>query len=287
MKYIIQKIKFYGLLLIISSAWKAKAQNHGTSFQDAKSKRKATWHCYYTSEKSFFDFDASRKPVGICVEIMSNYANYVKNKYGIVAVLEFEELRSNTEGNFNKIKQGGAGDFGIAFAYVTEQRKQRYILTRPLFSDITYFVTPNSVSEIKNDEEAAKINNFTSYCLKDSFIEQQFKRIENRYHLKFGYKYLTESELTVDRMREILQKDPKSLIYVQAADLASVSKGKVKPQTHKVLQFNLPSAFLLSDKNSWRDDFDLFLSSYVKDEEYKRMLVKYLGLATYKTLSFE
>jgi|GEM_PF-4702455 len=274
------KLLHFALFLFITNL-STRAQvvkSEITNFAEAKREHKATWHCSYFSVENFMEIDKTTgRPTGIGAEIMANFSAYVKKQYDITVDIQYEELDGGTVETLNKIKLGKESDFGVIFLYSSAERKQKYNLSRPLYIMPVYLISSNNLQEVKSAADVSKLNGRNAYVLKESFFDQEFKRIESKYKLSFHYRYLEDENVHPE-------KDPMRLQFVPAPELLNVTKSGLKTTIHSFLQLNVPNVIILSDKNSWTEEFNKFLLIYTATPSYKQTLIKHLGVSTYNMI---
>jgi hypothetical protein len=278
--------KFFFSIVLTSFATASYSQlPQSTGLEKAKQTLSATWKCSFGKSGVFIDIDQNKKVSGVGFEIMDAFARHVLNVYKIKAEIIYDEPTGTTTELLDKIKSSADGTFGVYFIAPSPEREKRYALTHPLFTLPVYLATFTKIPELVTKEDVQKLGGYNAYVYKDSYYDVEFTRIQKEYSIPLNIiRYESRLGYKDPEIINQLKKDSKSVTFVDVSHIRDLKKLGLDPQLHKALQFGIPRVLVVSDKNTWKKDFNDFLRSYTRSSEYKQMLIRIMGQAQYSTL---
>lgn len=264
------KFLFLSILLVFQVS--VFAQSEGDSWKSVQQKGEGTLAIlYYECPKLIEDVNGT--PQGLCVDVLNEFAQYVKAKYNKTVELKYHPKETDF-GQFLQTVKSSGNIVGVSNTTITEDRKAEmkfspYFLKTPLVI-LTNKAAPNynSMKDLMDAGLAGQVEKETSYA---AFLEalkaEQFPKLSIQYQettpavlsqLSAGNKFFSVMDFT-----EYL--------------------GEVKLNTHLKRQpinlgSNMPLGFVMSKKSDWDVLFNEFLTdNYRNSTPYKKSIASNLG----------
>ncbi|WP_296620419.1 ABC transporter substrate-binding protein [Marivirga sp.] len=278
------KIVFSALLLFMSSA--VFSQNlTGDNFATAKAAGRGTVTFTYVETPGFVYKDQSGKLTGVCVDIMNDFLQYVRQNHGINLNARFLGNGSSFSAMYNGVKNGKNGVFGLGNITVTEARKSEILFSPAFITNFAILVTHSDVPSLESmNEVPQKFKGFTAYTAKGTLNEKRINKLKSNYYPELEISYVNSSPDVLDK----ILSDKKSLSYLDLAFYLSAVKERKPLKRHKVGDEGSEEfAFVMPKSSDWQPIIEEFFNAnggYKNTTEYKKILVDHLGLSAVKLL---
>ncbi|NQZ77655.1 MAG: transporter substrate-binding domain-containing protein [Ekhidna sp.] len=130
------------ILFVINSSF-AQAFK-GDTWAQAQSNKRATVVLTNVQSAVFAD---SQSQSGICFDIMDDFADFVKVKYGVTINYDYRQVAdpSNFQSFLSTVENSEGGVFGLGDITITNDRKNRFDFSPPFFSNVAVLITKSSV----------------------------------------------------------------------------------------------------------------------------------------------
>jgi putative glutamine transport system substrate-binding protein len=207
------KIVLTAFLLFIVNA--VLSQNlTGDNYATAKAAGNGTVTFTYVETPGFVYKDQSGKLTGVCVDIMNDFVQYVRQNHGINLKARFLGNGSSFSAMYNGVKNGENGVFGLGNITMTEARKSEIVFSPPFITNFAILVTHSSVPSLESMSEIPqKFNGFTAYTAKGTLNEKRINTLKSEYYPGLNISYVNSSP---DVLEKVLS-DKASLSYLDLA----------------------------------------------------------------------
>jgi membrane-bound lytic murein transglycosylase MltF len=232
---------------------------------------------YYECPKLIEDVNGT--PKGMCVDILNDFAKFVKTKYNKTLDIKFVS-RQNDFGQFLKTVKSSDNVIGVSNTTITDERKNEmkfspYFIKTPLVI-LTNKATPNykSLKELTASGLGGQVEKETSYAaFMDKLKENDFP--------KLNIQYLQSTAAVIEQ----LSAANKNFSVMDFTEYLGEVKSNPNIKRQPInLGHNVDLGFIMSKKSDWDLLFNEFLNdNYRNSTPYKKSLTTYLG-ANFLTL---
>jgi len=281
-----RKILSIGLIinLFLFSFTVSIAQLKGDSFKDAKASKSANIVYTFSKTPGFIYSTGSNQYAGICVDMMKNFEQYVKAKYGITVKSSYKLAADD---NFTRmlasVKSGSGGVFGLGNITITESRKKMYNFSPAFINNISLLVTSKSVTTLTKMEDMSSVfKGMTAYTVKGSTNEIEFYRWKKAYFPEMKIAYVGSFSDAVNKVAS----DSKAFTNVDFTYYLDAVKAKRSVKRHIAGSSNSEEFGIIMPKsNDWSPILAEFMNSgFLEGAEYKAIIRKHLGESAIKLL---
>ncbi|MCS6969342.1 MAG: transporter substrate-binding domain-containing protein [Cytophagales bacterium] len=256
------------------------------SWAEAQKNKRATIVVHYFQSPMFsYSSNMKERPRGICVDLMENFAQYVKEKKGVELQIEYRGFDGFSK-FYEATKNSPNGTFGIGSITITDARKKEVKFSPAFIQSANFLLTHSSVPTLRHMELIAKeFKGMTAYTAKNTTNAARLEAIKRQYMPEMNIQYL-ESSLEV--LRAIAQ-DPKGFTYLDFVYYNNALKDNLPVKRHPVgdsasEQFGL----IMPLTSDWSAIIEEFLSAngmnYCNSMQYKKSLNLHLGESAVKLL---
>ena len=264
------------LILLLFANIHAIAQLKGDSYAEAKKKGAANVILSYIETPAYTYKDGQNKLVGIPVELMEAFFQWVEQKEGIKVSYKVD---SKNDHDFNKmlldVKTGQDGVFGIGNIAITEERKKDFIFSPNYLTTFTLFVTHKdaptlgSIKTIGTDFSGMK-----AYVAKGTIWEKNMEEIKASYYPTLKIEYASYNGL-IDKV----VADPKSFTNVSFNYFAVAVKNGQPVKRHQAADSEpIDVGMIMPKNNDWAPLLTEFINSgYLDSPQFRKTLHTHLG----------
>lgn len=280
-----RNVIYLAFALISIFPFRVLGQSNGTTFEQAKSSKRANMNLIFVQTPGFITEGDDGEYEGILVSMMNDFATFVNGKYGIQVSYNYQHVANDDfHGMLQQIKNSRGGSVALSNITITDQRKPEYDFSIPYMSNVPVLVSHPSVPDLESLEDIA-----TQFAGKQVFVAQgttHEKRLiamlnENGANLKINH--VTYEQVILEK----LSSDPNAISSIDFIYYASALKNKIRIKRHAVGDGESESFGLtLSKGNDWTPIFNEFLSSgYLQNSSYRKLVSDYLGYHALSLLS--
>jgi putative glutamine transport system substrate-binding protein len=257
----------------------------GDNFGTAKAASKGTVTFTYVETPGFVYKDQSGKLTGVCVDIMNDFLQYVKQNHGINLNARFVGNGSSFSAMYNGVKNGKNGVFGLGNITVTEARKKEILFSPAFITNFAILVTHSNAPTLNAlNEIPQKFKGFTAYTAQGTLNAKRINNLKSTYYPELEISYVNSSP---DALEKVLA-DQRSLSYLDLAFYLSAVKERKPLKRHEVGDEGSEEfAFVMPRSSDWQPIVEEFFNAnggYKNSTEYKKILVEHLGLSAVKLL---
>lgn len=279
------------LLLFVSFFWlgicSLNAQNVApASWAEAQKSKQATIVVNYF-QSPMFSYSATMKepPKGICVDLIDNFVQYVKNKKGIQLKVEYRGYDGFSK-FYEATKNSPNGTFGIGSITITEARKKEVRFSPAFISNANLLLSHNSVPTLRRMELIAKdFKGMTAYTAKNTTNATRLEALKKQYMPDMQIKYM---ESSLEALRAVA-RDPKGFTYLDFVYYNDALRDKLPIKRHPAGDYTGEEFGIIMPMNSdWQPIIAEFFTergmNYRNSTEYKKSLYAHLGESAVRLL---
>lgn len=248
----------------------------GDSFATVKKNGSGTVVLTYVETPAFVYRNADKNLVGICVDAVNVFKDYVEKTHNVKITYKWEGDGANFRKFYDSVKNGSSGVFGLGNVTIRPDRQNEVQFTPTLIKNIALLVSHQSVPDVaKYADAGTQLKGFRGYAPKGSTHETRLNDLKAR--------YVPDLQIVlVGSSFEALNKtlaDPKSICYQDVALYWDYKQKGNLVKYHPVENTQSEDLGLIMPMDSdWKPVWDEFFSKgYKSGKLYQMSLVKHLG----------
>lgn len=215
------------------------------------------------------------KMKGVCVDIIADFAAYVKTKYGKTVTVEYAGPEPEFSG-FLKVVQQTPNILGVTNTSITEERKKILKFTPPFMNTQLVLLTNQNTPALKSLAELPKVYaGFSAEVITGSTHVKYIEKIKKEYYPELKVNYVTSSESVIKN----LSTNPKMFSILDFTEYVGVIRKKQPIKRQEVELGNAEQlGFIMSKSSDWDVLWNEFLTAdYRKSVGYKKIIADNLG----------
>ncbi len=271
-------LKFRLVAIFLGLTSLSYAQYSGDSWSKVKGAGNGTISMAYVETPGFVYKDASGKLTGICVDIMSDFVDYVNATKGVKLNAKFVGDGSSFGGMYSKVKASSGGVFGLGNVTITDARKKEVKFSPAWITNFAILVTQNNVATLSSLSSINKtFAGLTAYTAKGTLNEKRLLDLKAKYYPDMKIAYAASSPETLDKVLA----DPNSFSYLDLAFYLDAVTRRQPLKRHAVGdQSSEQFGFIMPMNSDWQPLLEEFFNAnggYTNTLAYKKILSKHLG----------
>lgn len=265
------------LLAFFLMAGSVHAQLSGDTYAEARSKKVANITLSYVETPGFSARDAQGNMRGICVDIMEQFAAWVKETEGIDMRFTYSHKDADDFSQFmNNVKASDGGVFGLGNVTITEERKQTYHFSPPFITNIAILMTNKSVPTLQSMEDiATRFASMQAVTAKGTLNEKRINKIRDNHFPGLTYKYVPSSSACLEEVAN----NPNAFTNLDFTYYLEALKKGMSVKRHPIGDESTESFGIVMPKsNDWSQLLNKFMQNgYTESSEYREMIAAHLG----------
>jgi ABC-type amino acid transport substrate-binding protein len=276
-----RKTIFFTALVFISSTLAFSQKYQGDSWTQVKATGSGVLTVVYCEQFGLISKDKDGKVKGVCVDILSDFAAYIKDQYGKTITIKyagvipaFSEFLSTTQHTPNIL--------GVTNTTITDERKKILKFSPPYMSNRQVMLTSNKSPSITHLKELpTKFPGFTAQVIAGSTQVQYVEKIKTEYMPTLK---ITQ-EISGPTILTNLINNPKSFTIIDFTEFVDVVHRKL-PIKRQMVDVGVVEelGFIMSKQTDWDMPLREFLTpEYRNSIAYRKIIAENLG-ATFMNL---
>jgi ABC-type amino acid transport substrate-binding protein len=268
--------KFLALSIALCISQQLYSQKYqGDSWEKVKTSGEGALSVLYYEQVGVIQ-EVNGSPVGVCVDILNDFASYVLTKYHKKLTIKYV-AKEAVFTTFLSTVQKNNNLLGVSNVTITDERKQILKFTPPFLTNpvalITHKNAPNltDLSKIKST-----LVDYTVEILAGSTHENHANRIKKQFWPELKISYGPSDQ-------EIMQKivsNPKLFTIIDFTEFVNATRKNLplKKQNVEITHLDEELAFIMSKQSDWDVLWKEFLTEdYKKSSRYRKSIVDNLG----------
>ncbi|WP_159453715.1 substrate-binding periplasmic protein [Ohtaekwangia koreensis] len=269
-------MKYFSLVLLsfVFSISSIAQKYTGDSWSKVKSKGSGMLTIVYYDQAGLIQ-NVNGKMKGVCVDILSDFAEYIKAKHGANLTINYagEEHDFST---FLKVSQSTPNILGVTNTSITDERKKIMKFSPPFMTTQLVLLTNQKTPALTKLEDLPKtFQGFTAQVITGSTHVKYIDKIKKQYYPQLNVVYAPSSESVIKN----LSSNTKVFSILDFTEYVGVVRKKLPVKRHDV---DLGSAeelgFIMAKQTDWDQVWNEFLTTdYRKSVRYKKIIADNLG----------
>ena len=257
------------------SSW---AQFTGDTWAKVKSSKSGTISIAWVKTPGLVYIDKSGALTGVCIEIMSDFVNYVNTSYGVKLSAKYVGKGDSFTNMYNNVKQSTGGVIGVSNVTILESRKSEIKFSPPYINNFAILVSPSNVPTLSHiNEISTKFDGLIGYAPKGTTNEKRLLDVKGKYFNNMQIKFSGTSA----EIMEIIIAEKKGFTFIDLAFYLDAVKHRQPVKRHPVGdQKKEQYGFIMPLDSDWQPVMEEFFAAnggYTKSIRYKKILAKHLG----------
>jgi ABC-type amino acid transport substrate-binding protein len=267
------------LLLLAAETFSQKYQ--GDSWAHVKTSGSGVLTVVYSEQFGLIHKDQDSKMKGVCVDILSDFAKFVKEKYGKTVTIKYAgEITVFSE--FLSTAQNTPHILGVTNTTITEERKKTLKFSPPYMSNRQVMLTNNKAPAITSLQELpTKFSGFTAQVIAGSTHVQYVEKIKTEHMPSLNIVQEKSGPMIIKN----LMANPKLFTIIDFTEFVEVVHKKL-PIKRQMVDVGVVEelGFIMAKQTDWDAPLKEFLTSeYRNSIGYKKIISENLG-ATFMSL---
>ena len=274
------KVVVFAALILISHRTLCQ-KFRGDSWASVKSDGAGTLTVVYSSQFGLIYKDTDGKVKGVCVDILSDFARFVKEKYGKTVTINYAaDIHAFSE--FLTTAQNTPNILGVTNTTITEERKKILKFSPPYMLNRQVMLTNNKAPSVTSLKDLpTKFAGFTAQVIEGSTHVEYVEKIKSDYMPSLVIKQEVSGPVIIKN----LVHDPKAFTIIDFTEFVDVVHRKL-PIKRQVVDVGIAEelGFIMSKQSDWEVPLKEFLTpEYRNSIGYKKIISENLG-ATFMSL---
>ena len=275
-------LKFISLSILIGVSTTAYTQKYqGDSWAKVKSSGSGSLTVVYAEQFGLIYKDKDGKIKGVCVDILSDFAQFIKTQHGKIITIKYaEEIPVFSE--FLKTSQNTLNILGVTNTTITEERKKVLKFSPAYMSNRQVMLTNNkSPSIVSLRELPSKFPDFTAQVIAGSTHVEYVEKIKSEYMPSLKITQETSGPAIIKN----LITNQKMFTIIDFTEFVDVVHKKL-PIKRQMVDVGVVEelGFIMSKQTDWDVPLKEFLTSdYRNSMAYRKIISENLG-ATFMNL---
>jgi len=276
---ILKFVVFTWLIIISHSTFSQKYR--GDTWASVKSAGSGTLTIVYSEQFGLVYKDSDGKVKGVCVDILADFARFIKDKYGKTITINYAgEIHVFSE--FLSTAQNTPNILGVTNTTITEERKKILKFSPPFMLNRQVMLTNNKAPSLTSLKEIpTKFADFTALVIAGSTHVGYVEKIKTEYMPSLKIK----QEVSGPTIIKNLVNNPKVFTIIDFTEFVDVVHRKL-PIKRQVVDVGIAEelGFIMSKQTDWDVPLKEFLTpEYRNSMGYKKIISENLG-ATFMSL---
>ena len=259
----------------------AFAQLNGDTYASAKKSKRATWILTHSDSPGLATMNGTN-PEGLCYDLMTEFAKYVKEKKGIVVTFVYKTDDPNDFPKFlGVVKASKGGVFGLSNTTITEKRKESYNFSPPFLKNVSMILTNNSVPELTDMKNiSTAFGQMKAVVVKGSTNEARILDIKKKYYPNMIIEYTPSFAKSI----EVIAANPKTFTSVDFTYyLKGLQAGKTIKRHAIGDEEGEEFGIIMPMSNDWSPLLTEFMNSgFVNSVQFNKIITHHLGQSVLK-----
>ena len=235
----------------------------------------------YWYESQPFIFRNTGGMAGIEYEIVEDFRDYLKEKYGIGLRVIWKEGKSFAD-TYEVVKNAQVpGIFGVSAFSVTPERQRDVAFTKSYMSDISVLITSKNIPIVQTREEFNQVfSRLTALTIKATTYEQDILKLKREGNVDFKIEYIPSSK---NILRAVEERDS-AFGFI---DLPVYMKIFANEPSVNVKRQNLfpvkrqGYALIFSKRSDWQEPLDEYFNSNQFKQRLEASIANHIDIEIY------
>ena len=251
-------------------------QLRGDTYRSAKQTKSARFYYVYDGVPGFVEKNSDGDVVGLLVDLMNEFENYIKQKEGITISVNFVQVPNKDFMIFmSEVKNGTGGVFGLSNVSIKEERKKDYQFSPSYMNNVSVLVTNAKTPTLMSlDDMKTRFAGKKAYSVSSSTYYERLDEIRRNYFSGMEIVSLPSVNEVMAKVRE--SNDAFAVVdlnyYLEALKEGQVKRHPVGDKGEDKFGVIMPLS------NDWEPLIkDFFNSGFIGGTTYRKLIAENLG----------
>lgn len=265
-------IFFYILLIAVTAP--------GQSWQEAKTTKKATLDLLWYESKPFVKQNADGQMIGLEVEILKGFAEYLKETHAIDLSLNWVKPKSFYDILVKTRDSEKPNIMGVSAFSITEERKEWVKYSSSYLPDITVLVSSQGTPIVQNfDKIDEMMEGMTAITIKGTTYEKLLRDLQEKLSIDFDITYISSDDNVLDH----INVTPKSFGFIDLPIyLLWIKNGSPLVRQNFFTTNGNGYGFIMPKNSEWDVPFRQFMNTPKFRDQIGDVISRHIGSDIYE-----
>lgn len=274
--------KWIVLYMITMVCLTAKSQTYkGDSWSTVKLKGSGTLTVVYIEQFGLVHKDNQGNMKGVCVDILSDFAKYVKEKHGKTIKVNYAG-EEPVFANFLNAVQNTPNILGVTNTTITDERKKTFRFSPPYMLNRLVLLTHNDAPVVSTlSELSTKLAGFSAQVIAGSTHIEYIRKVKDEHFPSLKVTQGASGPVIINNLID----DRKLFTIIDLTEFIGATRQKLPVKRHPVdVGVVEELGFIMSLQSDWDTVFNEFLTAdYRNSTRYRQIIAQNLS-STYINL---
>lgn len=261
------------LTVLLTTFFAASSQKYqGNSWAHVKSSGSGTLTVVYIEQYGLIFKDKAGKMSGVCVDILDDFAKYIKTKYGKTINVKYAG-EEPVFSDFLSTVQNTPNLMGVTNTTITEERKKIFKFSPPFMLNRLVLLTHNNAPSVANLKElATKLQGFSAQVIEGSTHVDYIQKIKKDHMPSLNVSYEMNGPVIIKN----LTSNQKLFTVIDLTEFIDAVHKKLPIKRHPVdIGIVEELGFIMPAGSDWDALFNEFLTvEYRNSPRYREIIAK-------------
>jgi signal transduction histidine kinase len=277
------RFRLIGFLMLLCLMARAQSPTVvASTWQKVNKDKTGTISVYWNNSKPFVYRGVDNQIVGIEVDLMKGFQEYLSSQHGIAVDIQWVEVPS-FNAVYDTIKTNSEiGVFGLAAFSILEKRKKDIGFSPAYLKDVSVIVSNKQVASTSRDSDILTIfNNLQAISLPNSTYDTDLNELRSKYNLSFDKRYVAG----VNDVAQQLALSVNAFGYLDLPNyLTALNEGLNIKRHHFAQVVREGYAITYPLKSDWNEPIDRYFNSVSFKYRRDHIITKYLGMDVFRLI---
>lgn len=282
-----RSLAFFGVLLLtlVGMSTASVAQSlQGDTWSQASAAKKGTLTVTYVETPGLAYKTGNGQLAGVCVDIVKDFAAWVKESKGVDLNLRFVGDGSSFSDMYSSVQKGKGGVVGLGNITIKDSRKSEVSFSPAYMNSFAILVSQKSAPTLSSlDKISTEFAGYTAYVANNTLNETRMNNLKKKHFPALDIQAVESSPVAMEK----LLNDPKAFSYLDISFYLDAVKNGKNLKRHAVGDEGSEEFGLIMPLGcDWAPLMQEFFTAknYRQSTRYQKILHDHLGPAAVKLL---
>ena len=269
------------LLFLCMCLWACSGGNgsetDSSSWPSAEESGQGELRALYVAAEGFAYRDEAGNLTGFTVELLRNFSDFAKEKYGVEVEIHFEEETDWRE-FYRRIVEGEDGMIGLGNVTITEERKEELVFSPPYMTNMASLITHRDSPELLELEDlASRFEGRNALAFEGTLHEERLRALTREY-FPDAEVYKAHSN---DEIIERVSSADEYFAYIDMYNYQRAAERGFPLQHHPVADLSSEQfGYIMPLETTWEAPIRAYFeqgAGLIHSREYRSLMVEHLG----------
>lgn len=266
----------FAAIIVLSCLSMACTQKTDNSWEGAKVRGSGILKALYVPAEGFAYTTEDGTLTGVTVDLLREFANFVKQSHDVDLHIEFVEVINWTD-FYNQVVAAEDGVIGLGNVTITEERKSHLVFSPPYMTNIAALITHESRGQLTRIEHLDDFEGLEALAFKGTLHEKRLRELTEQYFPGVEFAFATSNDEIIDRVSE----GDLYFAYIDIYNLwRAVERGRPVMRHYAGDMASEQFGYIMPLKTSWGGILEEFFESnggFTQSDRYREIMERHLG----------